>query len=564
MTVETLARLGRGAGRFLWTHRNGAVFVGILIYVLGIVPEFDGYHSRGSGHAYQLLFAVQLLHGKVPSVDVVTAAGPLQAVLSAPGLALMPESVVFETVLCAVAWSLALYLLFRLVQRGSRDETARGFVAGLLAVYAGVLLIGMFYKWFYWLVPLSVGALLCSAFEREDWPENASLKHFIGAALIAAVTGLYRPELGFAMLVACVVLLGLFAIDRRAIGKSVRIGLLIVGIFAAVVATWPLMVVLLGGSVEEMIASFTDGVSGVMNMRRPVPIFDFRHPISPESGLALMAMLTFAVYPPIIVAAVVHAFSRSRRIGPRLTYLVVLATLGLGIGPQFYRLDVLHYQQICAPFLATAGILPFALAHVRGGTNWRVGSVAAVVIVVLIAAGIAGIFERRYMRKREYESFGDDIVERYTMLHQGPKLYLELTERDRENEFLELKLGLMRTVVEAQRLTEPDEPILILFALPGAHYINRELSGVFIQYYDGVYEGARWLERDLAAIRANPPALVLRMKAEHGGDLDRVMRYTEFLEQNYVLLEDPDLADLPVEFLVPRPGGPATRTGTDG
>jgi hypothetical protein len=63
---------------------------------------------------------------------------------------------------------------------------------------------------------------------------------------------------------------------------------------------------------------------------------------------------------------------------------------------------------------------------------------------------------------------------------------------------------------EVRRRTKPDQPILV-FSMDSQHYalVQRRLSGLLYAYWPGVFGGALWGDRNLEALRRDPPALVV-------------------------------------------------------
>lgn len=130
------------------------VLLGFFLLMILQSPGLD-YFLNSRDHGYQLCIATQILLGKVPGIDVITAYGPMAMYTSALGLKLS-DSLIGETILCTGGYSLCLFLIYWLVKNHST------ICLGLVAAWAGFLVEARFYKWYVWLIPLgSLWALHC-------------------------------------------------------------------------------------------------------------------------------------------------------------------------------------------------------------------------------------------------------------------------------------------------------------------------------------------------------------------------------------------------------------------
>ena len=69
---------------------------------------------------------------------------------------------------------------------------------------------------------------------------------------------------------------------------------------------------------------------------------------------------------------------------------------------------------------------------------------------------------------------------------------------------------LLRPILRARELTGPDDAVLVFPLWPQAYvFAERRMSGKLHGYYPGVFDAPPWSDDNLAAIRADPPALVL-------------------------------------------------------
>ncbi len=158
---------------------------GVLCVLLLLAPGLD-YFLASQDHGYQLSVGMQILLGKVPGIDIITAYGPGAMYTSALGL-WASGSLVGETVLCAGGYALALFLIYRLV----RAHASRS--AGLVAAAVGFVLLARFYKWYLWLIPL----LTLWALNRYLSSPARSRRRCAGACgLVLGLSWLYRLDVG--------------------------------------------------------------------------------------------------------------------------------------------------------------------------------------------------------------------------------------------------------------------------------------------------------------------------------------------------------------------------------
>ena len=117
MSTRSNAPVLHPAGARIDQAVSWAVLLGFFLLMLLKAPGLD-YFLTSRDHGYQLCIATQILLGKVPGIDVITAYGPMAMYTSALGLKLS-DSLIGETILCASGYSLCLFLIYWLVKNHS-------------------------------------------------------------------------------------------------------------------------------------------------------------------------------------------------------------------------------------------------------------------------------------------------------------------------------------------------------------------------------------------------------------------------------------------------------------
>ena len=188
----------RGVRRLLFAQArldaflSGAVFLGFLALFLFKAPALD-YFLTSRDHGYQLSVGTHILMGKVPGIDILMPYGPMAMYTSALGL-WASDSLIGETIMCAVGYALCLFLIYRLVAVYSSRKM------GLAAAFVAFLLPRAlrFYKWYVWLIPLAASWAL------NRYQTSAGRPRFcwaVGCGLIVGTGWLFRLDMG--TLVSC-------------------------------------------------------------------------------------------------------------------------------------------------------------------------------------------------------------------------------------------------------------------------------------------------------------------------------------------------------------------------
>lgn len=548
MAAQSLTEEGKFVIRtwlgFIRGHRADAVCLSaVTIFIFGSVPAFE-FYMQSPDHGFQLMLGSQILQGKIPSIDLVAATGPLVGLSSAAGL-WFNYSLLPETMVCALMYIASVYLIYRLVNGALAECPSYRIPAAFFAVSVSLLFLPRFYKWYYWFFPMAIAALVSRAFLYEERPDKRQRVTAL-AALLTGVAALYRPELGVASLAAMLALVILFTVDERDAGAGFRLAGITTLFFLIPVGAWTLVLEWLGGSIGDFMQTYLDGARSIVDtMSLGLPEVSWREPLSNAVGHRLAFVLVFITYTAVLAYAFGCALSRRTRISKATVILVVLAMVGLSILPQaLHRKDVGHFLQVAAPFFAL-NIACWFLLWARGGNAAGPSRSRRVIAGTYIGLSVWMYIGLSDHLKRDYETFGQRIIERYELLAGGPEHYVEaMVNPERRSEKRALRAA--RAALAVRQICPAEGHILVLGTVPVAYWFDRRIAGLFPYYYEGIYEQPRWINRDFAAIEEHAPSLVL---------IDRenpIPRYEEYINVNYTELRSDDLHDLPYRFLVPR------------
>jgi hypothetical protein len=468
----------------------GALFLLLLLQA----PPVEFYLSN-SDHGMQLCGGHQVLFGKVPGCDMFSPYGPLVFYTSALGLKLS-GSLLGETILCSLGYALALWIMYLLVARHAAP------LAGVLVVAAACLLLPRFYKWYFWLFPLAVLLVL---FDYAAASPARRRVLALAGGLLLGILWLYRFDIGTTGFFAAAVFVFLVESEfRRRVSRRCMGQLAILGVAAA----WPLVawfallgVAKGGGACLDFVTVLLDGTRGLLDLYSlPLPIFQAASPGSPSS--LLFAGLAFAPLTYLVCGGVgLGAEIRSRATARSRAHLAT-ALVGLSVVHQsLVRCDSSHVLQALSPALVGAGLIlndVFRRPWLRA-TRSRPGRIAlAGRLAYLGAALTAGLILAPAGRS--------------DMAHLTLRPWKRLARLCRPLESLRRE-PVRDALVEIQRWTEPEEAILV-YPTQCQYYVfaNRRMSGVFYGYLRGGLAASPWYHRNLEAIHADSPKVVMVLR----------------------------------------------------
>ncbi len=490
-TVEARG-LGRSSRRFVRLFEligakserllNWGVFLGFLTLLLLAAPGLDVFLAS-SDHGHQLTLGTEILHGKVPGVDVITAYGPGAMYTSALGL-WASDSLVGETLVCASGYALALFLIYRLV----RDHGSR--LTALAAAAAGFVLLSRFYKWYVWLIPLLTLWALCRYLSS---PVERRSRWISACGLILGLSWLYRPDMASSELLVSLIVIGLaetVSPHRRVAQVVSRLGLLLVG-FSVLPFLW-LGYLFFGVGSRAPLVFFETTIGAALAVAKGLA-----HPI-PANVDALRA---FYLAPVVLIVAALAGLNRELigRGDRRSRFLLVAAAVGLGtIHQAMHRRDPAHLLQVLAPLVVCAFLTyaefrrRLAEAPFRRLRTWAF-CLVGISYFALLAIGANGL------RKWGHE---DLVSPSFQIGGRYRDLAHPLSAADR--------YPAVKLIHVIREQTEPRDPILI-FPLDCQFYAlaQRRPSGRLHAYYADLFDDPQSQAENLAAIRKDMPALVV-------------------------------------------------------
>ena len=464
-------------------------FVACFAWLLLKSPTLESYLGNAD-HGGQLCMGRQILLGKTPGIDLWTHYGPLSGYSSALGLWLF-QSLVGETVLCASGYAAAIAIVGFLVSRYASQ------LAGLVAAGFAYLLITRFYKWYVWLFPL-LNLLLLHCYANAP-PQRRGRWALLTGGLLG-VSWLFRWDLGTSGLLVSLFATGLieWQSQPRDVRRIFPRQALLVAAFAMPLLIWFGYLGIRGGwpAIASYMPMLLAGSRGVVSsMAAPLPQFQQRALLS-EPSLNVIAFTMVPITYVLCVLASLWAEYR-RRPTARSRFLLLVALIGLSTLHQaWHRRDPCHLIQVIPPAIIGAHLVfcqflesPLLSSKAAWGRAVRIFALtyfgfALIAALGLMPSGRADLSGWELWPRERYRGLARPLVS--GSQHPAVALVREILNR-----------------------TTPEQSILI-FPIDCQYcaVLNRRASGIIFSYYPGLYDGSPWRERNMAAIEADPPAVV--------------------------------------------------------
>jgi len=478
------------------------VFAVCCFAQIATCPTRDSY-LLNFDHGYQLGVGVQVLHGKIPGVDILTHYGPMVFYSSALWYWLS-GSLLGETLACAVGFALCVAVIYSLV---SRHTSA---IAGLLAASAGFLLEARFYKWYIWLFPLGAIWLL----DRISGSTPQRRNHWVAATgLWVGLGWLFRWDIGTTGALAC---LAFLLLSRARSESGWRFPWRSSSAFLATFMIPPLGwfgFLLFHRGWTGLSFFVRESIKGAIELRRatavPLPSFNGADLLSPASTVVLAYWLVPAVYCICVILwlnAVVNGHSSRRTM-----FLLAVALIGGSTFHQaLHRKGAVHLLQVIPPAIigvcvVTAVVFDYVSRAAAPGIRTRaVRYLGAAFFLLFMIAGVGllpsaradlSAFELRPRQKLR------DLAHPLDGAGGGP---------------LRFALRLVRQV------TNRDDPILV-FPVDSQFlaFLDRPVSGRLTVFVPGFFDSGDEAEKNLQAIRQAMPRVVLMSPTDRAPDSSR-------------------------------------------
>ncbi len=474
----------------------GAVFVFSLAFLLCSAPGIGHYLSAHDPN-FQLSLGRQFLFGKLPFIDYFVYYGPLVPLTSAAGLE-FNYSMVPEVITCALGYSVALTLVFLL---GCRCVTSPRYlkVAWGLGLYiVCLLLLARFHKWYLWMFPL----LVLYLFDRFMRSSGMDRRWLLLTGLSVGVGWLYRFEVGLVCMGA--IITGLFAIATKTADWKrflKRLSVFLAALFLTM-APWFIALFSLGGfqACRDYIVATVEGMGGSFrHWGIPIPPFDWLAPSSLNSLHSLACYLMIFTYGLALTWMLRHVWLCRESEMQNRVFAFVVTLVATGLMPQgIYRADVSHFLQVMPLWLLTASLLVSQMWEAASSARTRgitlAARVALIVYMVLALVTLNGISPQSRI---DMGPFGTDLLNRYRGLAKGVQALPDHP------------ISLL--VTRMKGVTAENAPVLILFEyMPHIlSWAERPLSGIIPIYPHGTLDSFEWRMRNLKAVKADPPEIVV-------------------------------------------------------
>ena len=344
-----------------------AVFIFFGFLQFATVPTRDSYLSNYD-HGYQLGLGVQLVHGRLPGVDVLVHYGPMVFYSSALWYWLS-GSLLGETIACAIGYALCLTIIYAVLAR----HVSR--MAGLAGASTAYLLEARFYKWYIWLFPLGTIWLL----DRLSGASPDARRRLITATgLWVGLGWLYRWDVGTTGALACLAYLYLTQNEMKFAARFPWREWLVLSFTCSVLPVVWFAYLLYERGPHAIYFFARSSLKGAVNLSKtmalPLPSFNLAEPLSPSSIVVLAYTLVIATY-LICVFVGLSALWRGRS-SPRSRLLLALALVGLSTFHQgYYRKDTWHLIQVIPPALiAACALISIFYERIASPTGSKLGS----------------------------------------------------------------------------------------------------------------------------------------------------------------------------------------------
>jgi len=462
-------------------------------------PTRDSYLFNFD-HGHQLGVGVQVLHGKIPGVDILTHYGPMVFYSSALWYWLS-GSLVGETVARAAAYALCLAVIYVLVLRHVSA------IAGLLGASAGYLLESRYYKWYIWLFPLGTIWLL----DRVSGSASHQRTRWVAATgLWVGIGWLFRWDVGTTGAIACLVFLQLTgARTNSGLRCPWRSWAVFLATFAILPLAWFGFLLFERGWAGPSFfvrASIKGAIDLSRAMALPLPRFNGADPLSPASTVVLAYWLVPTVY---LICAGLWLLAELRGHSSRRSRLLLAVALigGSTFHQALHRKGATHLLQIIPPaIIGVCVVVSVVYDYVSGAT---------------VAGG-----RTRAVRYLGAASFLLSMIAGLGLLPSGRADLSPFQARPRQR-FRELAhpldaaggeplLSALRLVRE---VTDRDEPILV-FPVDSQYFafLDRPVSGRLTVFVPGFFDSGVEAEKNLQAIRQAMPRVVLLSPLIAGAD----------------------------------------------
>lgn len=478
---------------------SAAVFAGLLLLLLLKAPTLEHYfHDPDQGQ--QIGLGREVFFGKIPGVNGVAYFGPMVAFTSALGFWLS-GSLLGETLICAGGYAAALWIIFFVTSR----YTTR--LAGLAATAFAYVLLARFYKWYLWFFPLAL-ILLFHCYLHA--PPDRRRRWVWLAGTLLGVEWLYRHDFGTTGVMASLALLAIFE-GRGSWGSLRRFfanAACLIAAFSLPLLIWfgylahvgglaachDYLATTYSGSVSNLKAGTLGNVHGPIF---PMPHFNRRMPLSPDSVLALSLMMVSLT--SVIGMAIGLGAEIRGRCNARTRILLVVALFGLStIHQAWYCCDGHHLLQVTPAAVIGAALLmcffldgpwfagrPHAWNRVVRFVGLAYFATLFTCVLGMMPAGRNDQAELSLWPRARYAALAHPLTSR----SEDPAA---------------------AAIAKIRELADCRQSMLVFpFNCQFYALADRRMSGIIYAYFPGIFQASPWSDRNFQAIQRDKPAVVV-------------------------------------------------------
>ncbi len=491
------------------------IFIFSFLLLFWFSPNLD-FYLNSVDHGYQLGVAKQICLGKIPFIDLVYSYGPLIGYSRSIFLCIN-DSLITETMISIIGYSIALLIIYFLISRYTSK------FIGLLGLMLAFLLLARFYKWYYWIFPLLIIYLWWHYFNDIRFNKKNTFLLVIGTSI--GISGLFRLDLGIALLIASILIILMFNWDE----KIKHLSCLILSSLVPILGYIAFISLNRGDPIFYFKAIF-DGAISTVSTRSYHPFIQLNNFLSYESFLFLLLSFIPLYYMLTLIILYYEQHYNSRN-SPLNKTLFITAIIGISIFPQaLHASEIQHILQIIPPFTVILLISVYnfdSLIHKkRIYSNISKLIIIGIFLFILIGLHSQNGIPPLKIGGTDMSNFELNPLPKYEALMEGPnalsnhpitKLIKEIKNQTNYNDY-------------------------VLYAVPSldqlTYFGNRPIAGIFQSYFPGIYDDDYWREQDIKKIRMNSPKIAIVKESfmnESTVDLfrDRQPELFEYLSVNY-------------------------------
>ena len=480
---------GLDTGNSFSTSPSLRLTLGVLLaaffYLLLRVPS-PGFFLESNDQGYQMALGMAVANGRYPGFDFVTQYGPFVAFTSWLAYA-VSDNLIGEIVLCAGGYATSVALVYRYLSRHA-DR-----VVGLIGAVALLILFPRYYKWYFWLLPITT-LVFSDTFMAGRSSKPSPWRTLVGWGALVGLSGLFRYDLLFEGAVfGAIVIAAAELTPRDRLETNILLAARRIGVFAVACAGPPVLygaLILAFRGWHQLALVLRSVVDGAIDSVTFYGITPFR--IFDTGSLAVLQIAIPLIYAAALVIATARLWDGGTPAWQREKMFPLFATalMGLGLFPQaLYCAEVQHLFQVLPPFIMTVALMVSVALETRLSAGERFGAGLAVTVVVMLLVSIAP------RAARDLGSPSRNPLALWPALAGLPESAVS------QNPVADMAAAI-------RRLTPPKATVFMMMPqsrMPMLFFAQRHQPGLFPTYEPGMFDGSPWLQENATLLGQTPP-----------------------------------------------------------